>query len=175
MTRTQNSIPSGVRAFLVDINGTIFCKLEASSPLHHTVETEKHGDTLLAHFQKNPCAPSPHSFQVHVYLQKLCPPTVSRDSRCLVVSRQGTSVQDSETSPECLEAGRNELEGFQKLLETFQNFLILSGSFHEFHMNFVHAKTLCFSIHEIHMKFMEASRNFPEFSGRLLKVSGRPP
>ena len=95
--------------------------------------------------------------------------------RRLVVSRQGTSVQDSETAPQCLEAGRKDREGFQKPLETFQNYLTLSGSFHEFHMNFVHSKTLCFSIHEIHMKFMEASRNFPEFSGRFLRVSGSPP
>ena len=93
---------------------------------------------------------------------------------CLVVSRQGTSVQDSETAPQCLEAGRNDLEGFQKLLETLQTYLILSGSFHEFHMNFVHAKTLCFSMHENHWKFMEASRSFPEASRRFLRASGSP-
>ena len=54
--------------------------------------------------------------------------------------RLGTSVQDLEAAPQCLEAGRKDLEGFHKLQETFQNYLTLSGSFHEFHMNFVHAK-----------------------------------
>ena len=56
------------------------------------------------------------------------------------------------------EAGRKNLKFMGNSSRDSRNSQEPSGSFHEFHMNFVHAKALCFYMYQIHMKFMETYR-----------------
>ena len=51
------------------------------------------------------------------------------------------------------------------------SFWKVSGSFHEFPMNFVHAEAQCFCMYEIHMKVFEASGKCqPESFSKFLEA-----